>query len=52
MAKRPRPTSDALEILHRRVYEGRPHRLKKLEEARANEDRPQDPRVAHNRRPH
>ena len=38
MAKRPRPTSDALEILHRRVYEGRPHRLKKLEEARANEE--------------
>src|SRR2546427_566418 len=38
MAKRPRPTSDALEILHRRVYEGRPNRLKKLEEARANEE--------------
>jgi DNA-binding XRE family transcriptional regulator len=38
MAKRSTPTRDALEILHRRVYEGRPRRLKKLEEARANEE--------------
>ena len=38
MAKRSTPTGDALEILHRRVYEGRPRRLKKLEEARANEE--------------
>jgi DNA-binding XRE family transcriptional regulator len=33
-----KPTSDALEILHRRLYEGTPARLKNLEEARANEE--------------
>ena len=38
MAKITKPTSDALEILHRRIYQGRPARLKNLEEARANED--------------
>lgn len=38
MAKITKPTSDALEILHRRIYQGRPDRLKNLEEARANED--------------
>lgn len=32
------PTSDASEILHRRFYEGKPARLKNLEEARANEE--------------
>ncbi len=37
MAKRSKPASDAVEILHRRFYEGRPSRLKKLETARANE---------------
>ena len=31
-------TSDAVEILHRRSYEGKPARLKNLEEARANEE--------------
>ncbi len=31
-------TSDAVEILHRRFYEGKPARLKNLEEARANEE--------------
>lgn len=31
------PTTDAVEILHRRYYEGRPGRLAALEEARANE---------------
>jgi ribosome-binding protein aMBF1 (putative translation factor) len=31
-------TSDALEILHRRHYEGNPARLKDLEEVRANEE--------------
>lgn len=31
------PTTDAVEILHRRYYEGRPDRLAALEEARANE---------------
>jgi DNA-binding XRE family transcriptional regulator len=38
MSKPPQPTSDALEILHRRSYAGRPARLKDLEEARANEE--------------
>ncbi|MGA3095405.1 MAG: XRE family transcriptional regulator [Bryobacteraceae bacterium] len=38
MAKRPEPASDAVEILHRRFYEGRPGRLKNLEEARANQE--------------
>ncbi len=38
MAKITKPTSDTLEILHRRIYQGRPDRLKNLEEARANED--------------
>jgi DNA-binding XRE family transcriptional regulator len=38
MAKRLRPTTDALEILHRRFYDGKPARIKRLEEARANEE--------------
>jgi ribosome-binding protein aMBF1 (putative translation factor) len=38
IAKNRRPTPDAVEILYRRTYEGRPARLRKLEEARANED--------------
>jgi DNA-binding XRE family transcriptional regulator len=38
MAKTPRLTNDAVEILHRRSYEGKPARLKNLEEARANEE--------------
>jgi DNA-binding XRE family transcriptional regulator len=33
-----KPTSDAVEVLRRRFYEGRPSRLKSLEEARANEE--------------
>jgi DNA-binding XRE family transcriptional regulator len=37
-AKTPKPTSDAVEILHRRFYENKPTRLKNLEEARANEE--------------
>ncbi len=37
MAKALKPTNDAVEILHRRTYEGRPARMKNLEEARANE---------------
>jgi len=36
MAKVSKPTTDALEILHRRFYEGKPSRLKNLDEARAN----------------
>ena len=38
MAKMIKPTSDAVEVLHRRFYEGKPSRLKNLEEARANEE--------------
>ncbi|MFN7542461.1 MAG: helix-turn-helix transcriptional regulator [Acidobacteriota bacterium] len=38
MAKVLKPASDAVEILHRRLYEGKPARLKDLEEARANEE--------------
>jgi predicted Holliday junction resolvase-like endonuclease len=38
MAKTRRLSSDAVEVLHRRFYEGRPSRLKGLEEARANEE--------------
>jgi ribosome-binding protein aMBF1 (putative translation factor) len=32
------PTTDAVEILHRRFYEGKPERLESLEETRANEE--------------
>ncbi|MFH0980106.1 MAG: XRE family transcriptional regulator [Planctomycetota bacterium] len=39
MAKNKRkPTTDAVEILHRRYYEGKPERLASLEEERANLD--------------
>ena len=38
MARKLKPTSDAVEILHRRTYQGKPARLKNLEEARANEE--------------
>ena len=38
MAKRPKPAIDAVEILHRRFYAGKPARLKNLEAARANEE--------------
>ena len=36
MVRKLNPTSDAVEILHRRTYEGKPARVKNLEEARAN----------------
>ena len=36
--RRSKPASDAVDILHRRFYEGQPGRLKNLEEARANEE--------------
>ena len=36
MAKTRKSTTDAVEILHRRYYEGRPERLAALEEERAN----------------
>ena len=38
MAKGMKPTTDAVEILYRRFYQGKPARIKRLEEARANED--------------
>ena len=38
MAKRVKPVIDGVEILHRQFYEGKPARLKNLEEARANEE--------------
>jgi ribosome-binding protein aMBF1 (putative translation factor) len=38
MTKKRKPTSDAVEILHRRFYEGKPKRLAELEEARANDE--------------
>ena len=38
MAKRTKPTTDAVEILHGRFYAGKAARLKNLEEARANEE--------------
>ena len=36
MSKRLKAATDALEILHRRFYEGKPSRQKDLEAARAN----------------
>jgi len=38
MSRRTATTTDAVEILHRRLFEGKPERLKILEEARANEE--------------
>jgi DNA-binding XRE family transcriptional regulator len=38
MTKKPETTTDAVEILYRRLYEGKPERLKGLEEARANDE--------------
>jgi DNA-binding XRE family transcriptional regulator len=38
MPKKAKPVTDAVEILHRRFYRGKPARLKDLEEARANEE--------------
>ena len=38
MSKRKKtPATDAVEILHRRYYQGRPERLAALEEARASD---------------
>lgn len=37
MRKTKHPTTDAVDILHRRYYQGRPGRLSALEEARAND---------------
>ena len=33
-----KPTTDAIESLHRRYYEGKPDRLKELEEARVEDE--------------
>ena len=33
-----KPTNDALEILHRRFYEGRPDRIRALEAMQANDE--------------
>lgn len=38
MARKSKRTTDAVEILHRRFYAGRPKRIAALEEARANDD--------------
>jgi DNA-binding XRE family transcriptional regulator len=38
MAERRKPTTDAVEIVHRRFYEGKPKRLAELEEARADDE--------------
>ncbi len=38
MPSRRKPTTDALEIMDRRYYRGRPERLADLEEARANDE--------------
>jgi DNA-binding XRE family transcriptional regulator len=37
MTKKKKATSDAVEILHRRYYEGKPSRIAQLEEARAED---------------
>jgi hypothetical protein len=38
MQRRPRPTTDALKIIDHLFYRGKPHRLKALEELRANDE--------------
>ncbi len=38
MLKKKKTTTDAVEILQRRYYEGKPERLAALEEARANDE--------------
>lgn len=38
MNKNTKVTVDAVEIIHRRYFKGRPERLKALEEARADDD--------------
>src|SRR5213593_4575289 len=38
MAKNKKKTSDAVEILHRRYYQGKPDRISQLEEARAEDE--------------
>ena len=38
MPKKTKVTSDAVEVLHRRYYQGRPERIAQLEEARAEDE--------------
>lgn len=38
MPKKRKPTTDAVEIMHRRYFEGKPEMLAALEEARANDE--------------
>jgi DNA-binding XRE family transcriptional regulator len=38
MTKQRKSTTDAVEILHRRYFEGKPERLRALEEARADDE--------------
>lgn len=38
MTKKRKPTTDAVEIMHRRYFEGNPEMLAALEEARANDE--------------
>ena len=38
MAQRSKPAIEAVEIVHRRFYEGKPTRLRSLEESRSNEE--------------
>ena len=38
MARKRKPTSDAVEIMDRRYYEGHPDRLAELEEAKGNDE--------------
>jgi len=38
MQRAKKPTSDALEILHNRYYQGKPDRMAELEEARAEDE--------------
>jgi DNA-binding XRE family transcriptional regulator len=38
MAKKRKPTTDAVEIMHRRYYEGRPDRIAQLEEAKTHDE--------------
>ncbi len=38
MSKKRLPTSDAIEIMHRGYYEGKPERIAALEEARADDE--------------
>ena len=38
MPKKRPPTSDAIETMHRRYYEGKPERIAALEEARADDE--------------